>query len=177
MSSNEVQPGGVVEFGDGEVRILPFAFSQTTSGGNVFDIDQALKQIFLQNALVVSIVAGRVYPGYLPQSAVYPALVYQIEGRDKDFVVEPGIGTVVKSEVHFYALSDSANAYAETKRLSEAVRLCLEGYSGTVTKTGSDPEETVEIQGIFFVTHQDHDDPVLKVRQANSIFYVWHNQT
>lgn len=145
---------------------------------NVFDIEQALAQVLEANAGVFAICGSRIYPGYLPQGTItWPALAYKIQGRAKEKVLEPGVPTVVNSEVHMYCLSNSANAFAETKRLSEAVRQALEGFMGTVVKTGSSPPEAVEIYGVFFETHEDHDDPGLKLRQANSVFHVWHDQT
>ncbi len=179
MSTQEVIAGGVIDFGGGPIQIIPFLPGESAvSDSNVFDVEQALRQVLLAAVGVTAVCGDRVYPGYLPQGLItWPALAYKVQGRTKELLVEPGVQTVAKTEVHMYCLSNSANAYGETKRLSEAVRLCLEGYVGLVVKTGSDPEESVDILGIFFDTHEDHDDPLLKLRQANSVFQVWHNQT
>lgn len=179
MSMQEVIAGGVIEFGGGPIQIIPFRPGETiVSDQNIFDIEQALRQVLGAAAGVTDICGQRIYPGYLPQGLItWPALAYKVQGRSKEKVIEPGVKTVADTEVHIYCLSNSANAYAETKRLSEAVRLCLEGYVGLVVRPGSDPEESVDIMGVFFDTHEDHDDPQLKLRQANSVFHVWHNQT
>ncbi len=142
-------------------------------------VEQALKQILLNNAGVAAIVSGRVFPSILPQSVVYPAIVYRLTKRSSEPVMAPrGTGPPVS---RFWLISaakgSGAGSYQAAKLLDEAVRLALQGYNGTVILTDSSPQVSVQIQGAFFDGAEDFYDDATQTHQAGSLFMIWHNQT
>ncbi len=141
-------------------------------------VEQALRQILLNDAGVSAIVSGRIFPGTLAQSVTYPAIVYRLTRRASDPVMTPRGTSLPMSRYWLISTSkgSGSGSYQAAKLLDEAVRLALQGYNGTVTLTSSSPQVSVQIQGIFFDGSEDFYDDASETHQAGSLFLIWHNQ-
>lgn len=158
-------PGGFVqdEFG--------FIFAV---GPNML-VEQALVKLLRDNAEVAGIIGTKIYPAHLPQTLSYPAITYGLVNRNSAPVMDSATTTPPTSLYAFvsHAKGPLMNAYETAKLLDEAIRLCLQGYAGTVTIAA----ESVTIQGIFFVRSADdrYEDSV-QVQRVGSAFEVRHSQ-
>jgi hypothetical protein len=90
-------------------------------------IEDALRAVLLGDADVAALVAARVYPIKLPQSAVFPAVVYQRVSTVGGFALGTPVGPT-RSRVQ---LSAWAATYGQARQLGEAVVHALNGWAGT----------------------------------------------
>ncbi len=142
-------------------------------------IEQALHQLLTANAAIAAMVGPRVYPGLFPQTAAFPALTYRLVRREAEATLGAGERTTgpVESQYVIYSAAKGLTAYEDSKRLDEAVRLCLMNFKGVVTLTASSPVETISILGIFLADADEDFDLDTQTRQAMSLYRVRHSQT
>lgn len=92
------------------------------------DIEAVLFSILSNNATVSSLISSRIHPNIIKQSVALPAICYQGISGPREYALDGALGLVAaRIQVNCFA-----ETYAEVKELSEAVRVCLSGYSGTV---------------------------------------------
>ncbi len=142
-------------------------------------VEQALHQLLTANAAIIALVGTRVYPGLFPQTALFPALTYRLVRREEDPTLSASERTTgpVESQYVFYSAAKGATAYEDSKRLDEAVRLCISGFSGVVVLAASSPIESILIHGIFLADADEDFDLDTQTRQAMSLYRVRHSQT
>jgi hypothetical protein len=106
-------------------------------------VEEAVSLILRADAGLAGLVGTRIYPGVLPQTVTYPALVYRLNDREHTIHMEPRHATgLTRSEMILFSTGKN---YADGKRVNEAVRLALYGFRGTV---GTVPD-TLDIQVIL----------------------------
>lgn len=141
---------------------------------NVLLPEQALQQILLADAAVVALVGARIYSPVLPQTVTYPAISIQLDKRDSVRQLNNrGSTGLAVSGYRIAAISQGPSKYAQAKRIAEAVRLALEGYSGTVTDSTVSPIESVRIQLISPEGSRDHYDDATQIHRVIADFDVW----
>lgn len=123
-------------------------------------VHEALRLRLLDDAGVTAI-TEQIYLGVLSQGVEFPALAI----RHSDKTTEQTLNTENRghpgvSEFRYTFFSTCRDENPDVAvNLDEAVRLCLEGFQGTITDTDSSPDESVEIQDIFHEgTFYGHDD-------------------
>lgn len=140
-------------------------------------LKQAIYQLLANNAGVNAVAVARIYPGTLPQTVVYPAIAYRkIIPRPPDPILSSKTTGPTESHFIFYSVAQGTVGAKTAERLSEAVRLCLQGYSGLVTLTDSSPVETFQIHGIFWQGDEDAYDDKTQTHQVASVYSIHHAQ-
>lgn len=132
-------------------------------------VHEALRLRLIADATVAALIEARIYPAKAPQSAAKPTIFYKVLNTE-DEETHSGVADIARTSIRFSASSQS---YDEAKELSEAIRLCLQDFSGTVTDTDASPDETLEINGIFRTnTDEFYHDPT-QTHHVLSDFDVW----
>lgn len=136
-------------------------------------VEEALQIILRANAGLTALVGTRITPGVLSQSSAYPAIAYRLVDRDHATHLSGRASTgLARSGFRFFSASKGATAYSDTKRVNEALRLALMGFSGTVQSAAS-PPLTLHIQRIEPTgTREFYDDPT-QTWQVQSDYDVW----
>ena len=141
-------------------------------------VHEALRLVLLADADVIAITT-RIYPSVLPQDCEFPALVYDRQGKETiERMDSRGHAGLAAFIIRFWSISSLDEGGADTVyALDEAVRLCLQGYSGSVADPDSSPEESVYINGIFYrETRQGYDDKT-RTYQCITDYEVWAGET
>lgn len=133
-------------------------------------IEQALYSRITSDSTIAALIGTRFFPNQIPQGQKLPAVIYKQEKGDREHIMAGAVG-LVNSQ---YSITCYAESYSQAKELSEAVRKCLDGYSGTV--------ESVSIEGIFL--EDETDVPGFKAgtdvlnRFGKSLtFVVWYKES
>lgn len=115
------------------------------------------------DAGVTALVANRIYPVYLPQNAVYPAIVYLVENepvdRQKDLAAYLDRATV---KFHIWAsAAQGENGYAAVEDIDTAIR-------DTIDFVGADTAGGVSIADAEYLGSSDgrDDEMTLFMRTA-----------
>lgn len=110
---------------------------------------EALTSFLTGTPAIAAIVGDRVYPKKSPQGEQRPSIVWhQISGRT-DHVQEGASGYAeARVQLEFQALT-----YAEAAAAADAVRLALDGFSGTMGPAGD-----LEVSGAFLEDERDDYD-------------------
>lgn len=101
-------------------------------------IEDALRAVLIADADVSALVAARVWPARLPQSAALPAVVYQRVSTTGGMSLSAPAGPT-RSRVQ---LSAWAPTFPQARQLGEAVVAALNGYSGIA---GGEPLQLVRL--------------------------------
>lgn len=122
-------------------------------------VHEALRLRLLDDAEVAAITEG-IYLGVLSQGVDLPAVAYrQVDKATDPTLMTENRGHPGASEFRYRYFSTCNGNADEAVELDEAIRLCLEGFVGTITDTDSSPDEAVEILGIFHEgTYYGYDD-------------------
>ena len=112
----------LIESGPSTVSVVRVLDSSDTS------IEGALVAILEGDATVNSLVGTKIFPNKVPQGTAMPAITYQQISGPRDHVMAGPTG-LVDARYQFNCWSDK---YAQAKEVFEAVRIILDGYSGTV---------------------------------------------
>lgn len=126
-------------------------------------VEEALFKLLTEDAGVSPLIGTRIYPGDLTETTTYPAIAVRTETDTPEPVLDSRVVGVPQKNFDFYVCSkgprNDAQAYRQLRRVVEAMRLCLQGYSGVVGDALS-PESFVTIQGIFRDVENDipYDD-------------------
>jgi hypothetical protein len=138
-------------------------------------VEQALQKLLRTDA-GVSALGARIYPNQLPQTPIsYPAAAVRLVSREHmgRRLERRGASGLARSRYRIFSTAEGTGGYAQAKRLDEAIRLCLDGFAGTVTDETVSPQETVEIQGIEVLTSLDFYDDKTATHQVATDFDVW----
>ena len=103
---------------------------------------------------VLPLAGSRIYPQELPQDATFPAIVYERTSNEHLRSNDGPTGLVTAS----YDVTTWGDRFPDARKLSDAVRLALDGYSGTV--------DSVKIGFIIIENEVDlFDEPLLDERR------------
>lgn len=147
------------------------------------ELEGALRILIAADAGITALVAGRIYPGSLPQTVTYPALSYRLDSRRRTPRLDPrGTGYILTRSVmrFFCTAKGDTNAYSTAKAIDRALFQLLFGYRGTVVNTAVSPQTSVYIHGIFPLDGRDFDFDsdeaaaiLLGTKQVVSDYEVW----
>jgi hypothetical protein len=132
-------------------------------------IEEALYSVLAADETVSGLVGTRIYPLSIPDNAAMPAVVYQrISGAA--LLTMDGAHSMTHARFQLNCWSDE---YGETRDLSDAVRQCLDGYSGDVGN--------VSVLGVFVEGEIDLGEIVPDVetskRHAKALdFFMWYRE-
>lgn len=108
---------------------------------------KAIYSILTTNSAVNAIVSSRVYPQIAAQGAVFPFVVYVMQGTDPSDT-KSGVSTL--DEIR-YDIIVASETYAQASDLTGKIRTALDRYSGTVAG--------VVIDSIQFIDLDADNDP------------------
>jgi hypothetical protein len=134
----------------------------------VATIEEALRARLIADTAVVEMVGQRIYPLVAPPKAALPAIVYQrISGMR--VATHDGPSELARPRFQFACIG---SAYAGAKNLANAVRVALDGYSGTSS----------EVQVFVVLLENEFDFYTFESDEAASSctvlvdFIVWHRE-
>jgi len=113
---------------------------------------------------ITALISSRIYPIKIPPNTTMPALTYtRISGRR----IESLLGNSALCYAR-YQLDAWGRKYSDVKALAEQVRLCLEGYKGTLAG--------VIFYGVNYLGDQDLYEDDTEVFRVSMDFVVHHNE-
>ena len=142
-------------------------------------LHEALRIRLKADVAVAALVEDRIYGAVAAQSTAFPALVYRLINKDPvRRMNRRGHSGLCRYRFRFLSACDkeaggAIGAYATAKAVDEAVRLCLEGFQGTITKTTVSPEESVIVNGIFQRNSNDAYEDKSQTYHVISDYDVW----
>lgn len=107
-------------------------------------IENAIHSRLSNHSGLSALVAARIYPVVVPQSAAYPCVSYQLITAPRASAMSADTGDVAAR----YQLNAWAEGYASARAVAVQIRAALQRFSGTV--------EGVVIKGIF-IQHELDD--------------------
>lgn len=135
------------------------------------NVQEALYLRMTADAGVSAIATGGIWNGVLSQDALYPAIAYRRMDKETPLRLESrGHSGIAGHRFRFYS---AAQQQDDATELDEALRLCLHGFSGTITNTDLSPDESLDIQGIFQTNTFDFYDDPTQTYQVISDYDVW----
>lgn len=144
-------------------------------------IEEALKLVLSRNAEVTALIAGRAFPGVLPQKVDYPAVAFRIapggehiehldNGSDTPGTSRGSSG-LAKTRINFFSTSHGVSNYAQARILDETIRVALQGFNGVVANDES--TDSLEIHGISALAEYYQYDDRTETHQMIRPFEVW----
>lgn len=132
------------------------------------DVEQALVYKLVNTAGVSTLVSTRVHPLRLPDTAVLPAITYQL-------ISAPTVGTHDETAANAltharYQLDAWSGSYSGAVALAKAIFDALEGFSGVVTSGG----DTYAIQACLRMDKRVNNDAETALYWISQDFAVWH---
>jgi len=126
-------------------------------------IESALRSILINDATVKAITT-RAYPVTIPQSPVYPLILYtKITGMRDHHLRGPSGHAHPRLQVESWS-----KTYSEAKYLAVAIREALDGYSGTASG--------VVIGSILIDSERDAYESEIKIYRTIMDFFIWHEE-
>ena len=95
---------------------------------NVSTIENAIYTMLTGDVTTAAIVTDRVFPNILPQGQLMPCLTFQQISGPRDLTANGPSGLVFAR----YQINAWARTYKSAKELAMAVRLVMNGFSGTI---------------------------------------------
>lgn len=95
--------------------------------------EAAVYKLMTDDATVAALVGTRIYPAIAPQSTVTPYIVYQRIATQHLHTMD-GIAGLAETTIQ---IDCYASTYGAVKALADAVRLALDGYTGTPVGDGT----------------------------------------
>ncbi len=124
--------------------------------------EQALRKILVDDSDVNGVVSSRIYAHQVPQGGTLPAITYELDSTEP-LAALAGHAGMTTNEFEIRCVADD---YATVKDLAEKVRLALDGYSGTVSVTGTDAGDNVVVHSI---THDRSADESLVATDGSEL--------
>jgi hypothetical protein len=136
--------------------------------------EEAIYIKLLATTPVTALVVGRVYPNYLPENASLAAIVYQ---RISGPRIHNMSGTSGTASPRIQITSWGAT-YKKAKELSAAVRVALDGFSGTITQSTT---SSLKIQSCLLQNELDMPelaplDDALRRFGVVQDYIIWHDE-
>ncbi len=136
---------------------------------------EALRLRLIADTAVSALISSRIFAGVLKQGVAYPAVAYRQIGADSvERLEERGHSGLANFRYRFFSTTNLASGgYDTAKDVAEAIRLSLQGFSGTITDSSVSPIETINIEGIFHRFTLDGYDDSTQTYQVISDYDVW----
>ncbi|HEX4499855.1 MAG TPA: DUF3168 domain-containing protein [Scandinavium sp.] len=129
-------------------------------------IESAIFKLLNEDAGVQATINGGIWPVLMPEFTEYPAISYIVV----DSPPVQSLGEPVGLAHPRFQINAWANSYLEVKQVTDAVRLCLDGYRGAVSTDSG----VVNICGIVFEDDRDAYEKDTRTFQASRDFIVWY---
>jgi hypothetical protein len=126
-------------------------------------IETAIRSILVNDAAVKAITA-RCYPVMIPQNPTCPLILYAKISGPRDHHLE-GPSGLANPRMQVEAWDAT---YGGAKKLAEAIRKALDGYTGIVSG--------VKIGSCLLDSERDIYEPELKVHRTIMDFTIWHTE-
>ena len=126
-------------------------------------IENALRSILITDD-TVKLITTRCYPIAIPQSPTYPLILYTRITGMRDHVLQGPSGAAHPR----FQVESWAETYTAAKSLASAIRVALDGYSGTVLG--------VVIGSILIDSERDVYESEIKIYRVISDWYIWHKE-
>lgn len=130
-------------------------------------IEEAISAHLAADAGVSSLVGNRVYPAVAPQKPEVPYIVYTRISSAREHSHD-GASGLARPRFQFDCASRS---YIGAMELSNAVRLALDAFQGTMGGSGG-----VDVHAVFIEDEQDSYDDELKLYWRSLDFIIWHTE-
>lgn len=128
------------------------------------DIEVAVFTILSEDPEVNALVGARIFPQPIPQDAPLPAIAYS-RISTRRVRSHGGPSKLARPRFQFVV---SANAYAEAKTVSAAVRSALDGLKEEV--------DGLEVQGAWLDNDADEYGDDGQLRSIRMDFMIWHRE-
>lgn len=132
-------------------------------------IEPAIYNLLKDNTAVAAIVSTRIYPDYVPQNALIPAITYQQLSGTRDHTLTDSVDMVPSS----WQLNCWEENMPDARSLANAVRVALDNYSGTKSST------------VIQCIHLDDEGDILERKPGSDVitrfgkrldFRIWFNE-
>ena len=120
------------------------------------------------SADTTSLVAGRVYLVKLPQTCTFPAIAIQRISSPRVHSHQGASGLAYPR----FQITGYAATFASVKAIMKAVRIGLDGYSGTI---GTSPN-TVAVGCALIESERDSYDPDSQLYYTSQDYLIYHNE-
>jgi hypothetical protein len=127
-------------------------------------IETALKGYLGAQTALTALIGDRLTPGYLKENALLPAVVYFRVSTPRTY----GIGGPMGFAQPRFQFSAYGNGYLEVIAVIDAIRVALDGFSGTM---GDTTVREIESDGEI-----DHYDSSSKSFHRSIDFYIAHEE-
>jgi len=129
-------------------------------------IEESIHYELRHDADITALVSNRIYPLLLPQEVTYPAISFQLISSQRIHDIGGPTG-----RAHPRIQIDCwAETYSGVKDLSNEVRLCLDGFKGTINA------ET-DIGGIYLDGERDIYEVSIDIYRVTMDFFVPHGES
>jgi hypothetical protein len=91
-------------------------------------IEQGIVALLTANAPLMALIDPHIFPVYLPETAILPAVSYQVITRSRDYTLTSQATSEALVQFDFWA-----EQYSQAKAIQQALRNVLELYAGTLT--------------------------------------------
>jgi hypothetical protein len=131
-------------------------------------VETAIVALLKANEALASLVADRIYPNFVPQSAAMPAITYQMISGTTDYDAD-SYDALNHPRMQIVCWGSTYNSASIVKRALKAI---INGYKGTV--------DSITIQAIFI--EDENDMPNLSDSEQLTRFgkridiIIWHNE-
>lgn len=98
------------------------------AGSSLISVGEAIVAILLASSTLTDLIGNRVYPNYVPQNAAMPAVTYQRISGPRDHTFD-GPSGLVQSR---YQLNSWGATYGDMESVADAVRIAMDGFTGSV---------------------------------------------
>jgi hypothetical protein len=126
-------------------------------------IESGLRTILINDS-TISAITTRCYPVMIPQSPVYPLILYTKISGMRDHALEGPSGMAHPR----FQIEAWAETYDEAKGLSEAIRSALDGYTGT--------SDSTYIGSCLLDSERDIYESEIDVFRILQDYIIWHNE-
>ena len=127
-------------------------------------IEESIYYKLVNDTGVKALVVKRVYPIRLPQNVTLPCITYQRISTPRLHTHDKAGGTAYPR----FQITIWDDNPKDVKTLSDAVRTCLDGWSGTV--------ESVKVQSSLSDDENSDYDPESQIYWTNLDFIIWHEE-
>jgi len=134
----------------------------------VITIEEGLYYFLKNNAGVSNLVAARIYPNKLPQTATLPAITYQRISTPRVHTHDTS-GAVGTAHPRFQ-FDAWGTTYSSCQAVSDAIRAALNGYKGTMGAGGT----AVTVQGALVDDERYDNSPDTGMQRIMSDYLIWH---
>lgn len=141
-------------------------------------VSNAIYLLLKADPTVYSLVGTRIYPGPLPQTVIYPAIIRWLSGVEAIPILNaPGESVMRAYELRVIAVTKSAEiekAQTSAFRIFEAIDSCFRNFGkGSISDTGS-PIKTIYIEGFSTARNLTEDfDKVTNTWNTGVTYDVW----